>query len=84
MSEKQEKIMVWIITAIFAAVLIADAVLDYLHIQIPGLFSFGLCVCAVICLVMMLKSPKKRRVDIILISLAALISAVYGVFQIIL
>lgn len=77
-----EKVMTYVIAAIFALALIADTILELNGINIPGLFSLSLGVCSGLFLVVVLKKEERSLIEIILVSLATVISFASGIYQI--
>ena len=77
-----EKVMTYVIAAIFALALIADTILELNGINIPGLFSLSLGVCSGLFLIVVLKKEERSLIEIILVSLATVISFASGIYQI--
>ena len=77
-----EKVMTYVIAAIFALALIADTILELNGINIPGLFSLSLGVCAGLFLIVVLKKKDRSILEIVLVSLATVISFASGIYQI--
>ena len=82
MNTPLEKVMTYVIAAIFALALIADTILELNGINIPGLFSLSLGVCSGLFLVVVLKKEERSLIEIILVSLATVISFASGIYQI--
>ena len=83
MNSRFEKIMIYIIAALFGVAMIGNTILNMNGIRIPGFFSFTLCVCAILLLITMLKAEKKRAIDIVLISVGAATCLLTGIIQIV-
>lgn len=77
-----EKFMIYLVAAIFALALVADTILELCGINIPGLFSLTLGVCSGLFLIVVLKKDERSILEIVLVSLATVISFVSGFYQI--
>lgn len=82
MSNPFEKVMLYVIAAIFALVLIADTILELNGINIPGLFSLSLGVCSGLFLIVVLKKEERSILELVLVSLSTVISFASGIYQI--
>ena len=82
MSNPFEKVMLYVIAAIFALVLIADTILELNGINVPGLFSLSLGVCSGLFLIVVLKKEDRSILEIVLVSLATVVSFASGIYQI--